>query len=459
MATAISDISGRASGTFETPSDFDTSSSNLVEITDNSGNAASLFHEIPNPSINTPSSTIPTGSIIMVSGRHFPPDRALYDVTIGGIGAAPDAIAIQTNDFGAFELELWIPHQLKGVKSLKVEVQDDNQIISGETTLEITKRLPPAVTLDSYQGIRNSIVKWEVKNTLADSPLTIFYGSKRTIVATSTSNGFGQASGEFMVPGDTPIPSENQVSAVEVTGSSASTTHSVPAAIIDMEWSRVTAGSSIVLVGKYFPQSESIDVAKIGDISVLPNPNPVTDLDGNFQLNVLVPHQTPGEKSVMVQIGTGPSAVSARTNLMVEPADPIPVGWNEVSLNAERWEETGRSKECPEGLCLRASKIPNNSYAEMNLILFTENDARFSPYMDRTTISFELKTSTEACCDILRVVHNGLVIGSWSGDTEWQQVQFELKSTRPTMIQWIYQKDDSQSGGDDAVWVRNIQMR
>ena len=161
----------------------------------------------------------------------------------------------------------------------------------------------------------------------------------------------------------------------------------------------------------------------------------------------------------MVQIGTGPSAVSARTNLMVEPADPIPVGWNEVSLNAERWEETGRSKECPEGLCLRASKIPNNSYAEMNLILYTENDARFSPYMDRTTISFELKTSTEACCDILRVEHNGLVIGSWSGDTEWQQVQFELKSTRPTMIQWIYQKDDSQSGGDDAVWVRNIQMR
>ena len=79
--------------------------------------------------------------------------------------------------------------------------------------------------------------------------------------------------------------------------------------------------------------------------------------------------------------------------------------------------------------------------------------------MSRTTISFDLKTSTEACCDILRVEHNGLMIGSWSGDTEWQQVQFELKSTRPTMIQWIYQKDDSQSGGDDAVWVRNIQMR
>ena len=459
VATVISDGSGRASGTFQVPLGSYTSSSNIVEITDNSGNTVSLLHTIPNPSISVSSFTAPAGSTVMITGHHFPPIRALSSVTIGGIGVTPKPRAPQTNNQGELEIEIWIPQQLKGLESLKVEILDDNFIVSAETTLEVTRRLPLELALDSYQGIRNSTVKWETSNGTANSSLKILYGSQRTIVATSTSNEFGQASGEFAVPADAPIPSENLVSAVEVTGSSSSTPHSVPAAIIDMEWSRVTAGSSIMLVGKYFPQSESIDVAKIGDISVLPIPNPVTDLDGNFQLNVLVPHQTPGEKSVMVQIGTGPSAVSARTDLMVEPADPIPVGWNEVSLNAEPWEETGRSKVCPEGQCLRASNVPNGSFAEMNLILLHKSSSRFSPYMERTTVSFEIKTSTESCCDILRVEHDGSTFGSWSGNTDWQQVQFELSSARPTMIQWIYQKDDGTTSGDDSVWVRNIQMK
>jgi hypothetical protein len=286
------------------------------------------------------------------------------------------------------------------------------------------------------------------------------YGPQRTTVATLISNEFGQASGDFLVPEYASIPSDNQVSAVEVTGFSASATHSVPAATINMEWSRMSAGSTIELVGKYFPQSESIEVANIGGFSVLPNPKPVTDLNGDFQLNVLVPHQTPGEKLVMIQVGTGTSATIASVTLLVQAPEPISVGWNEMSLNAERrWEETGRSNECPLGLCLRANNVPNGSSAEMNLVLWNKGDRRFSSYMERTTVSFEVKTSTEQCCDILRVEHNGSNKGSWSGNTRWTHVQFELSSQRPTMIQWIYGKDKSQFEGDDAVWIRNIEMK
>jgi hypothetical protein len=459
VATGISNATGSASGTFRIPSDSDAPSSNTVEVTDNSGNTASSLHKIPIPTISSSSSVAPAGSTIIVTGRYFPIERDLSDITIGGIFANSKPKAPLTNSLGEFEIELWIPHQSKGIKSLEITVQDDTQIISAETTLEITRRLPLTITLDSNQGIRNSSVKWDVERSLANSPLTIMYGSQRTIVATSTSNEFGEASGAFLVPGDSSIPSNNLVSAVEVSGSSASTPHLVPAAIIDMEWSRVTAGSSIELVGKYFPQSASIIVADIGSISVLPNPNPITDLNGNFRLNVLAPQQPPGEKSVVIQVGTGTNAVSARVNLIVEAADPISVGWEEVSLNGERWEETGRSRDCPEGECLRASNIPNGSVAEMNLILLNKSSSRFSPYMERTTISFEIKTSTESCCDILRVKHDGSISGSWSGNTDWQQVQFELSSARPTMIQWIYQKDDGITSGDDSVWVRNIQMK
>jgi len=110
IATSISDGSGRASGTFKIPLDYGTPSSNIVEVTDNSGNTASLFHKIPNPTISTPFPTTPAGSIILVTGSHFPPGRVLSDVTIGGIAATPKSIAPQTNGLGAFEIELWIPH-------------------------------------------------------------------------------------------------------------------------------------------------------------------------------------------------------------------------------------------------------------------------------------------------------------------------------------------------------------
>jgi hypothetical protein len=285
------------------------------------------------------------------------------------------------------------------------------------------------------------------------------YGSQQTTVATSTSNEFGRASGEFLVPEDASIPSTNRVSAVEVTGLSASTTHLVLGATITLEWSSASAGATISLDGKYFPQSESIDVATIGGISVLPNPKPVTDLYGNFQLNVLVPHQVPGEKRVMVQVGTGISAIIARSSLLVKAPEPISIGWTEVSFNVEPWEEIGRSSVCPLGQCLRAINVPSDSYAEMNLLLWHKQDPRFLPYMERTTIYFEVKTSTEQCCDILRVEHNGSIKGSWSGNTGWTPVQFALTSIRPTMIQWTYEKDSARSAGDDSVWIRNIQMK
>ena len=95
----------------------------------------------------------------------------------------------------------------------------------------------------------------------------------------------------------------------------------------------------------------------------------------------------------------------------------------------------------------------------MYLTFLNKSDARFTPFMERTSISFEVKTSTEACYDILRVEHNGLIVQSWSGDTEWHQVYFQLSSQRPTMIKWIYEKDGRSNDGEDAVWVRNIQAK
>lgn len=459
VATAISDGSGNASGTFQIPLGSYESTSNLVEATDNSGNTSAVSHTIPNPTISASSSEAPAGSFIKITGHYLAPNRPVSKVTIGDVSVTPTPQRPQTSDLGGLEMELWIPHQVKGLSPINVEIQDDGFIVLVETTVEVTRRLPPTLKLDSYQGIRNSTVKWNTDGGLPNSPLKILYGSERLIVDTSTLNEFGQASGEFTVPADASIPSENQVSAVESTGSSASAIHSVPAASIFMEWSRIAAGSTITLNGKYFPQSESVSVAMIGGKSVLPTPEPITDSDGSFQLKVQVPQQVPGEKTVMIQVGTRDAAIIAESRLLIDAAEPISVGWDEVQFDVEPWEETGRSIQCPEGRCLRASNIPNGSYAVMSLFLFDNSDSRFFPYMERTSVSFEIKTSTESCCDILRVEHDGLIEGSWSGETDWTNVQFELTSIRPTMIQWIYEKDKSQIAGDDMVWIRNVQMK
>jgi len=183
VATVISDGSGNASGTFRIPLNADAPSSNLVKMTDDSGNTVVSLHEIPTPSISTSSPVAPAGSTIMVTGRHFPIDRVLSDITIGDIVAIPKSTTPQTDNLGGFEMELWIPHQPEGLKSLKVTVQGDDQIISAETTLEVARRLPLTIMLDSYEGIRNSIVKWDVSRTLANSSLTITFGSQRNIVA------------------------------------------------------------------------------------------------------------------------------------------------------------------------------------------------------------------------------------------------------------------------------------
>jgi len=456
--TGISNFSGQASGSFSVPPDISSPSLNLVEVRDNAGNTSSLMHEIPQPILNTSSSIIPAGSLLVVNGRYFPPNRFVSNVTLNGQETKLKATS-ETNRLGEFELELWVPHQLSGVAVLDVWVNGLSEIVSAELDIDIGKRLSPSITIDQSQGLRNSVVKWEVMNTLADSPLKILYGAERILVADAISNPFGQSSGEFIVPADTPIPSENRVSAVEINNSSASTIHSVPEATIETTWSSVSAGSSIILVGKHFPQMELVEVVKIGDKSVLPNFQLITDQNGDFTLDTLVPHQTPGQKNIIVQVGSGPNSVSARTPLVVVQADPIPVGWDEIIWTAEPWEETGRSTDCPDGRCLRASNIPHNSYAEMYLTLLPESDNRFSPFMERTSISFEVKTSTEACCDILRVEHNGSIVKSWSGDTEWHQVEFQLSSVRPTMVTWIYEKDDRTNDGEDAVWVRNIQMK
>lgn len=75
----------------------------------------------------------------------------------------------------------------------------------------------------------------------------------------------------------------------------------------------------------------------------------------------------------------------------------------------------------------------------------------------KSTLLFDYKTSTESCCDYLKVYVDDNLIRSFSSTTSWRTYEIDLAPGTHT-LKWEYYKDGSVSSGDDAVWVDNIRM-
>ena len=71
------------------------------------------------------------------------------------------------------------------------------------------------------------------------------------------------------------------------------------------------------------------------------------------------------------------------------------------------------------------------------------------------TISFALKTSTEADNDQLEFMIGSNVHGTWSGETDWTIVSFEVP-VGYHQFRWVYRKNATISSGQDAVWIDYI---
>lgn len=71
------------------------------------------------------------------------------------------------------------------------------------------------------------------------------------------------------------------------------------------------------------------------------------------------------------------------------------------------------------------------------------------------SISFYLKTSTEADYDFLFFYIDDVFMGSWSGVTPWKRASFPV-SAGAHLYTWKYKKDLALSFGEDKVWVDMI---
>jgi len=70
-------------------------------------------------------------------------------------------------------------------------------------------------------------------------------------------------------------------------------------------------------------------------------------------------------------------------------------------------------------------------------------------------ITFARRVSTESGYDYLKFYIDGVEKGSWSGDVAWSSVSYPVTPGNRT-FKWTYSKDNSATGGDDAVYIDDI---
>jgi len=70
-------------------------------------------------------------------------------------------------------------------------------------------------------------------------------------------------------------------------------------------------------------------------------------------------------------------------------------------------------------------------------------------------LSFWWKVSSEAGWDYLRFYLDEVEQGASTGDTDWTQISLYLPAGSHTLT-WVYEKDASDAGGEDAGWVDQL---
>jgi len=95
---------------------------------------------------------------------------------------------------------------------------------------------------------------------------------------------------------------------------------------------------------------------------------------------------------------------------------------------------------------MQSGDIGNNDVTNLNLVV--NCPAEF-------TLSFALKTSTEADYDFLTFWIDNVEVGSWSGENDWTEVSYVLTAGSHS-LRWRYEKDFIVTSGMDACWIDNI---
>jgi len=91
----------------------------------------------------------------------------------------------------------------------------------------------------------------------------------------------------------------------------------------------------------------------------------------------------------------------------------------------------------------KSGAIGDESTTELKLTVEVAND---------DTISFYAKVSTESGYDYLQFYIDNDMQDEWAGEVNWTKISYPVEGGEHT-FRWVYEKDYSVAGGQDAVWI------
>jgi len=113
--------------------------------------------------------------------------------------------------------------------------------------------------------------------------------------------------------------------------------------------------------------------------------------------------------------------------------------------------------ECGDEPCLRSAAFPGPGFSISILKLWQPSAIKYNESADGTSISFDVKVSSQPIGDKLTFKIGGTFTQDWSGEVGWQRVTHELPVIRPTFVEWEYRKNgDAINDGSDAAWIRRV---
>ena len=117
--------------------------------------------------------------------------------------------------------------------------------------------------------------------------------------------------------------------------------------------------------------------------------------------------------------------------------------WN-LGSGSKKWY-IAEDETATEGYCLHSPTINNSASAKLGIGFKCATPETFT---------FSHKTSTETG-DVLELSVNSDVVGTWSGESDWEQETFELKEGQ-NVILFTFKKNAQGSAGEDCVMIDHL---
>ena len=186
-----------------------------------------------------------------------------------------------------------------------------------------------------------------------------------------------------------------------------------------------------------------------------PAPTPTTEPTATPE-PTLVPTPTPQPTPTRTPTPT-PRPTATPTPTPVPTPTPIPaVPFDLFQANAKPWDLVESGSECGQGSCMHSGVIPDGGFSTTFLTVWPTVDPRYDKSADGSTISFDIKISSQAIGDKLTFKIGNNYVQDWSGNVAWQRVLYDIPATRPMLILWEYRKDTVISEGSDSAWIRRV---